>query len=93
MPLFLVESAVAATPEAFDGACDRARCAAASAGDVAYLRTTFLPGGRAVLHLFEAPSADALDLAGKRAGLQCEQIVEAVDDSIVQRKEHGDGCG
>jgi len=32
-----------------------------------------------ILHLFEAPSAEALDRAGRLAGLRFDRIVEAVE--------------
>ena len=76
MPLFLVETSLIATPEVFDGACERARRTAAADDRVEYVRTTFLPGGTAVLHLFDAPSQHALEVAGRRSGLRFERIVE-----------------
>lgn len=87
MPRFLVESYVATTPTAFDDACARARRTASLGAGVGYVRTTFLPGDQTVLHLFEAPSAEALDEAGRQAGLEFERIVEAVDDPAERRKE------
>jgi hypothetical protein len=79
VPRFLVESYVAASPAAFDDACERARLAAELGVGIAYVHTTFLPGDEMVLHLFEAPSAEALDEAGRRAGLPFDRIVEAID--------------
>ena len=87
MPRFLVESYVAASSDAFDDACERARLTAKAAG-VHYVDTTYLPGDETVLHLFDAPSAEALDEAGRRAGLQFERIVQAVNDSADRRKEN-----
>jgi hypothetical protein len=86
VPLFLVESSVAATPEAFESACERARRTAAADERVSYLRTTFLPGGSAVLHLFDAPSEDALDAAGRRAGLHVQRIVETVSETPTDER-------
>ena len=43
---------------------------------------TFLSGDETVLHLFEAPSAAELDRAGRRAELEFERIVEAVEGSL-----------
>jgi len=40
------------------------------------------------MHLFDAPSAKALEDAGRRAGLQFERIVQAVSDSADRRKEN-----
>jgi len=90
MPRFLVESYVAASPEAFDEACERARRAAESASGIRYVDTTYLPGDETVLHLFDAPSLDALGEAGRRAGLEFERIVPAVNDPSGQRKENRD---
>jgi len=90
VPRFLVESYVVASPEAFDDACDRARRAAESASGIRYVDTTYLPGDETVLHLFDAPSVDALDEAGRRAGLEFERIVPAVNDRTGERKENRD---
>jgi hypothetical protein len=90
MPRFLVESYVAASPEAFDEACERARRAAESASGIRYVDTTYLPGDETVLHLFDAPSVDVLGEAGRRAGLEFERIVPAVNDPSGQRKENRD---
>jgi hypothetical protein len=90
MPRFLVESYVAASPEAFDDACERARRTAENTSAVRYVDTTYLPGDETVLHLFDAPSAEALDEAGRRAGLQFERIVPAVNDPAGERKENRD---
>ena len=86
----VVESYVAASPEAFDDACDRARRAAETASGIRYVDTTYLPGDETVLHLFDAPSVDALDEAGRRAGLEFERIVPAVNDRTGERKENRD---
>jgi hypothetical protein len=81
MPQFLVESYLSAAPAALEDARGRARRAAELGDGVRYLRTTFLPGDETVLHLFEAPSREAIDQAGRRAALDFERIVEAVDDA------------
>ena len=77
MPSYLVESYAA------DSAVDRERERAQRAGelgtDVRYVRTTFLPADETLLHLFEAPSVEALRRAGRRAALHYERIVEAVE--------------
>ena len=86
MPRFLVESYVADSAGAFDAACELARRTADGAREVRYVDTTYLPGDETVLHLFDAPSEAALDEAGRRAGLQFERIVEAVNDSADRRK-------
>lgn len=89
MPTYVVES--------YAGEClvedqrERARRAAEHGTGIRYLRTTFLPGDETVLHLFEAPSAEALGRAGRAVALSFERIVEAVENSApstpAQRKE------
>jgi hypothetical protein len=88
VPRFLVESYVAASPAAFADACERARLTARAAQGVRYVDTTYVPGDETVLHLFDAPSVEALEEAGRRAGLQFERIVPAVNDSADRRKEN-----
>ena len=80
MPRFLVESYVAASFTAVDDARQRARLTAELGIGVGYVHTTFVPSDETVLHLFDAPSEEALDEAGHRAGLQFDRIVEVVDD-------------
>jgi hypothetical protein len=86
VPRFLVESYVADSTAAFADACEHARRTAKGNAEIRYVDTTYLPGDETVLHLFDAPSVDALDEAGRRAGLQFERIVEAVNDSADRRK-------
>jgi hypothetical protein len=87
VPRFLVESYLAATSDAFAEACERARLTASGTAGVHYVDTTYLPGDETVLHLFDAPSVEALEEAGRRAGLEFERIVDAVNDSTERRKE------
>jgi hypothetical protein len=61
---------------------EKARQTAELGTGVRYVRTTFLPADETVLHLFEAPSAAELDRAGRRADLEFERIVEAVEGSL-----------
>jgi len=75
MPRYLVESYSA--DAAVDEARERARLAAELEPGVRYVRSTFVPTDEFVLHVFEAPSADVLSRAGKRAALQYQRIVEA----------------
>jgi hypothetical protein len=89
VPRYLVESYVAESPAAFANASARARRTAELGEGVDYVHTTFLPEDETVLHLFEAPSVEALDRAGRLAGLQFERIVRAIEDSADQRKESG----
>lgn len=87
MPSYLVESYAARSPGAVEEARERARRTAELGADVHYLRTTFLPDDEVILHLFEAPSAAALDEAGRLAALPFERIVEAVEGSAEFREE------
>jgi hypothetical protein len=80
MPRFLVESYVAASTGAFDDARERARLTAEQGADVVYVESTYVPGDETVMHLFDAPSVEALEAAGRRAGLPFERIVEAVNE-------------
>lgn len=83
MPTFLVEAYAADRGDAFADARERALRAAELGIDVRYVRTTFLPEDETLLHVFEAPSAEALERAGRLAALAFDRIVEAV--------EHTDG--
>jgi hypothetical protein len=83
VPSFLVESTVRPTTEAYDDSCGRARRVSGSDGAVRYLRTTFLPGDEVVLHVFDAPSAQALAAAVLAVGLDFDQIVQADDHTDV----------
>jgi hypothetical protein len=87
MPSYLVESYIAGSQEAVEEARARARLAAELGRDVRYLRTTVLPTDEVILHLFEAPSAEVLDEAGRRAALPFERIVEAVEGTAHSHKE------
>ena len=79
MPSYLVEAYLADTPSALTDARARAHLAAQSEGEVRYVRTTFLPSDEVVLHMFEAPSDDAVRRAAGRVDLRCERIVEAFE--------------
>ena len=74
---YLVESYVASAR--VGEACRRARRAAAVGSGIRYVRTTFLPGDETILHVFEAPSIEALEQAIRLARLPCERVVEAVE--------------
>ena len=80
MPRFLVESYVADSSAAFDNARERARLTAERSADIRYVESTYVPDDETVLHLFDAPSMAALEEAGRRAGLQFERIVAAVNE-------------
>ena len=77
MPSFLVEMYVADDPSAHAEVERLARQAASLAVDVRLVRTTFLPSDELALHLFEAPSVEALDRATRDAGLRYDRIVGA----------------
>jgi hypothetical protein len=85
MPSYLVESYAAKAAVEHERECAR-RAAAAGAG-IRYVRTTFLPADETLLHLFEAPSIEALRRAGRRAALHYERIVEAFDANEEPNKE------
>jgi hypothetical protein len=87
VPSYLVESTVASSREAFADSCGRARRVSLRGDGVRYLRTTLLPGDEVVLHVFDAPSAQALAAAVLAVGLEFEQIVQAGDTEIDRRKE------
>jgi hypothetical protein len=79
MPTYLVESYLADAEGAVAEAQVRAQLAAELGLDVRYLRTTFLPADETILHVFEAPSAEALAEAGALAQARFERIVEALE--------------
>lgn len=82
VPRYLVEAYSSGSEQALNDARERASAAAELGVGIRSLRTTFLPADEVVLHLFDAPSAAALDGAAKRAGLQFERIVEAVEGPV-----------
>lgn len=86
MPSYLVESYANNSPTVLADARGRARRTAELGRGIRYLRTMFLPGDETMLHLFEAPSRDALDRAGRRAALPFERIVEAVDATAEEER-------
>jgi hypothetical protein len=79
VPSFLVETYVADDPSAHAEVERLARRAASLTGDIRLVRTTFLPSDELALHLFEAPSAELLDRAARRAGLRYDRIVDALE--------------
>jgi len=81
VPIYLVESYLADTPEAVEAAHERARSLACQGAGIRYVRTTFLPDDETVLHLFEAPSLAALRRAARQAAMAWDRIVEAVEGS------------
>jgi hypothetical protein len=92
MPSYLVESYLADAPGAVEEARERARSFAAESTGVRYLRTTFLPGDETILHVFAAPSREALVRAAERAGLADVRVTEAIeneDDASRLRQTQG----
>lgn len=87
MPRFLVESYSATSRDAFEDARRRARLTAESRDGLRYVDTTYLPDDETVLHLFDAPTAEALEDAARRSGLEFERIVPAVQASGNPREE------
>ena len=81
VPSYLVESYLTDSAAALADARERAQLAGGLGGGVRYVRTTFLPGDETVLHVFEAASAAAVARAARRAALEYERIVEAVDSA------------
>ena len=79
MTSYLVESYVARSPAAVETSRERAHRTAEEGAGVVYVRTTYVPGDEVAFHLFEAPSMEALEEAGRRAALDFERIVEAVE--------------
>jgi hypothetical protein len=87
MPQYLVESYLADSPAADEEGRERARSTGDEGAGVRYVRTTFLPQDEVVLHIFEAPSVEALDEARRVAALSYDRIVEPVEESAEARKE------
>lgn len=76
-----MESYLAASTTALEEARELARRTAELGEEVRYVRTTYLPGDEIVLHVFDAPSVEAVRQAGSAAHLRYERIVEAVEAS------------
>lgn len=87
VPSYLVESPVTSAPEAFDDACRQAQRVCDQGTGIKCVRTTFLPGDETVMHVFEAPSLQALADAGRVAGLRFERIVQWSDDLTNDDRE------
>ena len=64
-----------------EAAAERATVAAAdlraTGRAVRYVRTVFVPGDESCFYLFEADAAEDVADALRRAGIDCERIVEA----------------
>jgi hypothetical protein len=79
MPRYLVESYLIDSSAAVEDSRERARSVGDEGAGIRYVRTTFVPGDEVVLHMFEAPSPEALSKAGRIAALSYDRIVEAVE--------------
>ncbi len=60
MASFIIECYLARDPAVVADALARAQRAAELADGISYRRTTYIPGDETCLHLFEAPSSQAL---------------------------------
>ena len=87
MKSYLVESYVPCSPAVLEASRERARKTAELGAAVLYVRSTYVPGDEVALHLFEAPSIEALEEAGRRAALEFERIVEATDHLFVPERD------
>jgi uncharacterized protein DUF4242 len=86
MPSYLVESYVTDSAAAVEHARQRARAVEDERAGIRYVRTTFLPGDETILHVFDAPSAEALRQASEVASLDYERIVEAVEQPAKEER-------
>ena len=77
MPTFIVESYGVDSVVADQR--ERAEVTAELGEGISYIRTMIIPVDQTLLHLFEAPSSDALGEAVAVAALDCERIVEVVE--------------
>jgi hypothetical protein len=55
-----------------------ARAASARGTPVRYLRSIFIPADESCFHLFEGPSAEAIEEVGREAAVECDRIVEVL---------------
>jgi hypothetical protein len=84
MPSYLVEEYLSrASGREFRELTLRARLAAEALAregkDVKYLRSSFVPEDEVCLHWFEAPTPALVDEVAKRALLEADRIVEALE--------------
>jgi Protein of unknown function (DUF4242) len=82
MKNYLVELYQPDGPDIGPSGAESARAAAAAltrdGTEVRYLRSIFIPSDETCFHLFEAPSADAVDQVSRRAAFEYERIVEVI---------------
>ena len=85
MPNYVVESYLVDSAPALADARARARLAAESGVGIHHVRTMFLPADEVALHVFEAPSADAVHRALRNAALSYQRIVESIEAAAEPR--------
>jgi len=56
-----------------------ARAVSAQGTPVRYLRSIFIPGDESCFHLFEGPSAEAIEEVSRQADLEHDRIVEVLE--------------
>jgi uncharacterized protein DUF4242 len=84
VPNYLVESYLARgrsgdVQELARRAREAAEALRRSGKNVTYLRSSFVPEDEVCLHWFAAPTAALVDEAARRASLDCDRIVEAIE--------------
>jgi hypothetical protein len=79
---FVVEFYLSSTSDGLE-VQERAECAATDlrkeGTKVRYLRSIFIPEDEICFHLFEGPSAEAIGEASRRAAIDYDRILEAID--------------
>jgi hypothetical protein len=78
MPSYLLEVYVSKAGSLPQASQDARRVA--DAGELRYVRTTFLRDDETCFHVFEAPSREALVEAAQRAGLADARVIEAIEN-------------
>jgi sirohydrochlorin ferrochelatase len=84
MPSYLLELYVpraGSVPQASEVASRIADAATSNAGEIRYVRTLFLAEDETCLHVFEAPSREALVEAARCAGIPDARVTEAVEST------------
>ncbi len=86
MPNYILETYVSRlSASALGNLADRAR-RATSGTDVTHLRSYFVPEDDMCMHVFEGPSAAAVQAIADSAGLEIERIVRSVGELAEQPK-------
>ncbi|MFN8221768.1 MAG: DUF4242 domain-containing protein [Gaiellales bacterium] len=79
MPSYLIEAYSADSDAVVAAARATARRTAEIDAEIRWLRSTLVPDDETILHLFEAPTLDALCKAASRAGLRFDRAVEVIE--------------